>query len=149
MALKLQGIEPRPLDQRRSRCSAPSRCQAAVQVEALPTGNDDLIRIWRPQACLKAQKGESEFVIARFLHSKGVEGSAARAAAREIIANPASSPGSKIDFKRPLGWAFLGLGLAVPVACFISGFPNIMTLLFSLMAAALGGWLLWNPPKID
>jgi hypothetical protein len=144
MALRLQGIDPRPLAPR----GAPAAKQArppAVAIETLPTDSTELIEIWRPQALLKAQNGESEFGIARFLHSKGVEGAAARLAAKDIVANPAPAHKSANRLRRVLGWGFLGLGLTIPLASFSVDAPSVLTVLFALLAAALGGKLLWNP----
>jgi hypothetical protein len=151
MALKLQGIEPRPAGQRRmlaTTTTTPPR-RPAVEVEGLPTDSAELIKIWRPQACLKAQLGGSEFAIARFLQSKGVDSAAAKAAANDIVSHPAPAPHGAARLRRALGWTFLGLGLLIPIAFVGAGFAGIWALFAALMAAALGSKLLWEPSEKD
>jgi hypothetical protein len=120
-----------------------------VPVETLPTGDAELIKIWRPQAAMRAQKGDTEFAIARFLHSKGVEGAAARAAAKEIMANPGASAAFGAGLAKVVGILLLTVGLVVPVLCFalnISGFIGIAALFGCFIGVIAGCRLLWNPP---
>ncbi len=136
MARKLKGIESPP--------RGPS--VPAVPVESLPTDDTGLIRIWRPQAAMRAAKGESEFAIARFLHSKGVEGAAARAAAREIIENPGETAVATPIIVRITGFLLFTAGLLVPVACLalgIGGFTAIAAMFAAVIATATGCKLLW------
>jgi hypothetical protein len=144
MALKLIGIDPRPDGPRRSSPAAPTTGRPAVELEAMPTGDDELIRLWRPQASMKALKGESEFAIAKFLHSKGVEGAAARVAAKEIVSHPAPAHHGAERLRRAVGWFFLGLGLLLPITFLGLGFANVWALFAAVMAAALGSKLLWD-----
>lgn len=116
-----------------------------MTLEAMPTSDEELIRIWGPQARMKAQKGESEFAIARFLHTKGVEGAAARLAAKDIVNHRAPARHGADRLRRVLGWFFLGLGLLIPVTFPGAGFANIWALFAAVMAAALGSKLLWEP----
>jgi hypothetical protein len=145
MALKLQGIEARPAGQRRMLAAATPPRRAAVVVEGLPTDSAGLVKIWWPQACMKARRGDSEFAIARFLQSKGVAGTAAMAAAKDIVSHPAPARHATGRLRRALGWMFLGLGLWLPIAFVGAGFAGGWALLAALMAAVLGGKLLWVP----
>jgi hypothetical protein len=150
MALKLLGIEPRPPGPRRGPLPGPRL--PTVPVEPLPTEDAALIKIWRPQAVLRAQKGETEFAIARFLHSKGIEGAAARAAAKDIVTNPGDPDGFGASLARFVGIVLLIVGLMVPVLCFaleISGFITIAVLFGCFIGVIAGCKLLWNPADKD
>lgn len=118
-----------------------------MPVETLPTDSESLIRIWRPQAVQRAEQGESEFAIARFLHSKGVEGAAARQAARELVGQPGPAAHSFASgLGKTIGIILLLLGLVVPVACFVcqwSGLVTVAALMGSLVGIAAAGKLLW------
>ena len=136
MALKLQGIDPRP----------PAPHPPSVPIEALPTDNEALIRIWRPQAALRAEQGESEFAIARFLHSKGVEGSAAQLAAREIAGGPDPTHSFRSGLAKTTGIILLILGLLLPVLCFAwnPGMGVTLAVLAGcLLGVTIGCKLLW------
>ena len=140
MALKLQGIETPP----------PGPRLPAVPVEKLPSDDSELIKIWRPQAAMRALKGESEFSIARFLHSKGVEGIAARAAAKEIVANPENAGAFGASLSKVIGILLLVLGLIAPVLVFafnLGGFIGIAALFGCFIGVVGGCRLLWDPPS--
>ena len=137
MALKLNIIQAPP--------QAPRG--PAVTVETTPTDDASLIKLWRPQAAMRARKGESEFTIARFLHSKGVEGAAARAAAKEIIANPGETSANADILIRITGFLLFSIGLVIPVACLalgIGGIAAIAAMFAALIGVGTGCKLLWN-----
>jgi hypothetical protein len=136
MPVQLKVVDP---------CASDPR-EPAVPIEGLPTDDEALIRIWRPQAALRAEKGESEHAIARFLHSKGVEGAAARAAAREIVAHPEQGGSFGAALAKTSGIALLVLALALPALGFglrLSGSVTIAILCGCLLAVIVACKLLW------
>lgn len=136
MAIPLKLIDPEVAMPRRS----------ALPIEGLPTDDETLIRIWRPQAVQRAEQGESEHAIARFLHSKGVEGIAARAAARKIIADPDQGGSFGAVLAKTSGIALLVLALALPMLCFglrLSGSAAIGAIGGCLLALLIACKLLW------
>lgn len=97
---------------------------------------------------MRARKGESESTIARFLHSKGVEGAAARAAAKEIVADPGDDETFGQGLTKIVGILLLIVGLMVPVLCFaleLSSFATSAALLGCFIGVLVGGRLLWPP----
>ncbi|MCF7732137.1 MAG: hypothetical protein K9N23_10635 [Akkermansiaceae bacterium] len=117
-----------------------------MPVETLPTDSESLVKIWRPQAALRAEQGESEFSVARFLHAKGVAGTTAREIARELVSHPDPAHSFSAGLGKTIGIVLLILGLLVPVLCFVyqwSGFITIAALLASLMGVAAACKLLW------
>jgi len=140
MALKLKVVEPQPNGPR----------PPAVPVEALPTDDAALIKIWRPQAAMRARKGDTEFAIARFLHSKGIDKAAARDAAAEILANPGSSAAFGGGLAKAVGILLLMAGLLAPVGFFvlnIGGFIGAAALFGCFMGVIAGCKLLWGAPR--
>lgn len=118
-----------------------------MQVETLPTDSESLVTIWRPQAALRAQNRESEFAVARFLHSKGVEGATAREVARELVSHPDPDHSFATELGKVIGIALLILGLVTPMFCVVfqwSGFITIAALIGSLMGVTLACKLLWT-----
>lgn len=139
MAVKLQGIEPRP----------PAPAEPSVRVERLPTDDESLIRIWRPQAQVRAQQGDTEFAVARFLRSKGVTGEAARAAARSIMDDPDPGNAFGTGLAKVSGIILLILSLILPVVCFglqLSGMLNLVALAGCLIGVGIAAKLLWPGP---
>lgn len=118
-----------------------------MPVETLPTDSESLVRIWRPQAALRAEQGESEFAVARFLHAKGVAGTTAREIARELVNHPDPAHSFSAGLAKTIGIILLILGLLVPALCFAfqwSDFITITALLGSLIGVAAACKLLWT-----
>lgn len=136
VSIKFQGVDPRP----------PGPRVPAVEVEALPNDTESLLRIWRPHAVLRAEKGDSEFAIARFLVAKGVNREAAKLAAGEIVKNPVAVHATGAGLAKVAGIILLMLGLVVPVACFVfglGGFVFAAAMLGSLAVIGAACKLLW------
>ncbi len=136
MPVKLQGVDPRP----------PGPRIPAVEVEALPTDTESLLRIWRPHAVLRAERGESASAITRFLVSKGVNREDAKAAVEQITKDPVAVHATGTGLARVAGIILLLLGLLVPVACFVfgwGGFVFIAAMLGSLTGIGAACKLLW------
>lgn len=137
MARKLIGIEPRPQD------SIP---RPSVAIESLPDGDDELIRLWTPQARLRAEHGESASAIARFLVSKGVSATAAAAAAGHLRATTRASPITGPQQRRFFGFLLLGLGLLGPIILFFIPMGGSYWLVIPGGIIVLGARLLWEAP---
>ena len=136
MPVKLQGVDPRP----------PGPRVPAVEVEALPTDTESLLKIWRPHAVVRAERGESESAITRFLVSKGVDRVSAKATAGAILLDPRTTHSGTSGLARVLGIVLLLLGLLVPVACFAYGLTGMVfaaVMLGSLMGIGVACKLLW------
>jgi hypothetical protein len=152
MARKLIGIEPRPSRPRQSKttdASASNPQRAAVAIEAMPTGNEELIKLWHPQASMLARRGRAEFVIAKFLRSKGVEADAARSAAQTIVAHSKTNHGSWVACKRVIGWLLLGTGLLVPIGSFMLAMSGVVMMICAMVAVLAGCKLLWPATEPD
>lgn len=140
MPAKLQGVDPRP----------PGPRQPAVPVESLPADTEGLLHLWRPQAVLRAQQGQREVKIVRFLVSKGVEQAAAVEEARAILADPATIHPQAGEAARVLGIVLLLLGLVAPVLCFamdLEGWVKQAVLAASVAVVMLAGGLFWSAAK--
>ena len=136
MSIKLQGVDPRP----------PGPRVPVVEVEPLPTDTESLLRIWRPHVLLRAEQGDSESAIMRFLVSKGVSREAAKLAAGEIVRNPVAVHSTGAGLAKVAGIVLLLIGLLVPVACFVlglTGWVPVAAMLGSLAGIGAACKLLW------
>jgi hypothetical protein len=116
-------------------------------VEELPADDDGLIRIWRSQAVFRAQRGEAEAKIVRFLVAKGVSRSAATDAVRAILQDHAALHPQVHEAARVFGIVLLILGLVAPVAVFLVGLEGKtrIAVLAASVAGAVAGVILLRP----
>ena len=82
---------------------------------------DELLKIWRPQALQKAENGCGVITITQFLRSKGISKEVATKTAHLLV-----KEGKQINSKvsRPLkvvGWFLVGIGVFITVATLIFG----------------------------
>ncbi|MCP5537209.1 MAG: hypothetical protein H7A51_13395 [Akkermansiaceae bacterium] len=75
---------------------------------------DELIRLWRPQALQKAENGKSVVTISQFLISKGVEESNAIRVAQEIMDEGKNNVFRYTFPLKLIGWIMVVVGLVTP-----------------------------------
>lgn len=102
---------------------------------------EDLLKMWRPQALQKAENGSGVITISQFLKSKGIEEIRAMAAAREIVAEGSKNTAKAARPLKIIGWIFIAIGIFTPVATLVMnrGFYAV-----TLGPVALGAAMVWG-----
>lgn len=102
---------------------------------------EELIKLWRPQAQRLAEDGKGVITITQFLRAKGVQARPACEEAERLV-----QQGKRKEFRsalprRIIGWLLLAIGLFIPAATLIMGQGFYAV---SLLPIVLGSALVWG-----
>ena len=115
-------------------------------VEIPETSQEGLLRMWRPQALQKAERGSGTITISHFLKSKGIEEARAISAAREIVLEGSKNTARAARPLKIIGWIFIAIGIFTPVATLVM---NRGFYVVTLGPIALGAAMVWGGYRGD
>ncbi|HEX5791368.1 MAG TPA: hypothetical protein VFY13_09435 [Luteolibacter sp.] len=102
---------------------------------------EELAKLWRPQAQRLAEEGKGVITITQFLRTKGMQARPACEEAERLV-----KQGKRKEFRSGLprkiiGWLLLAIGLFIPAATLIMGQGFYAV---SLLPIVLGSALVWG-----
>ena len=102
---------------------------------------EELLRMWRPQALQKAENGTGAITISQFLKSKGIEEELAITTARELVSEGQKNSARAARPLKIIGWIFIAIGVLTPILTMVSGRGlSVVT----VAPVALGAAMVWG-----